>query len=141
MNRFYYNFNHFIIYLFFRDVFDTVEEDEVVAACNPLDVSEIIQEAQSKASVNPKIIRSQKRKSDVPKRVTFKPMVDSNPIRIIQVQPEDPVNAAPPYKKRFLVSAKDTVETESYIEEEDDLWIMSIYSYDKIKSHFSLCAR
>ena len=121
MNRFYYNFNHFIIYSFFRDVFDTVEEDEVVAACNPLDVSEIIQEAQSKASVNPKIIRSQKRKSDVPKRVTFKPMVDSNPIRIIQVQPEDPVNAAPPYKKRFLVSAKDTVETESYIEEEDDL--------------------
>ena len=89
-------------------MFDTVEEDEVVAACNPLDVSEIIQEAQSKASVNPKIIRSQKRKSDVPKRVTFKPMVDSNPIRIIQVQPEDPVNAAPPYKKRFLVSAKDT---------------------------------
>ena len=47
--------------MLFRDVFDTVEEDEVVAACNPLDVSEIIQEAQSKASVNPKIIRSQKR--------------------------------------------------------------------------------
>ena len=83
-----------------------VEEDEVVAACNPLDVSEIIQEAQSKASINPKIIRSQKRKSEIPKRVTFQPMVDSNQIRIIQVQPEDRVNAPPPYKKRFLVSTQ-----------------------------------
>ena len=99
-------------------MFDTVEEDEVVAACNPLDVSEIIQEAQSKASVNPKIIRSQKRKSEVPKRVTFKPMVDTNPIRIIQVHPEDPVNAPPPYKKRFLVSTQNPTVTDSNIEQE-----------------------
>ena len=81
----------------YRDVFDIVEEDEVVAANNPLDVSEIIQNAQSKASVNPKIVRSQKRKSDVPKRVQIQlPPSSTN---------EERVMAPPPIKKRILVSA------------------------------------
>ena len=81
-----------------RDVFDIVEEDEVVAANNPLDVSEIIQNAQSKASVNPKIVRSQKRKSDVPKRVQIQlPPSSTN---------EERVMAPPPIKKRILVSAQ-----------------------------------
>lgn len=82
----------------YRDVFDIVEEDEVVAANNPLDVSEIIQNAQSKASVNPKIVRSQKRKSDVPKRVQIQlPPSSTN---------EERVMAPPPIKKRILVSAQ-----------------------------------
>ena len=81
-----------------RDVFDIVEEDEVVAANNPLDVSEIIQEAQSKASVNPKIVRSQKRKLEVPKRVQIQ-LPPSSP------REERPV-APPPIKKRLLVSAQ-----------------------------------
>ena len=75
-----------------------MEEDEVVAANNPLDVSEIIQNAQSKASVNPKIVRSQKRKSDVPKRVQIQlPPSSTNEERIM---------APPPIKKRILVSAQ-----------------------------------
>ena len=75
-----------------------MEEDEVVAANNPLDVSEIIQNAQSKASVNPKIVRSQKRKSDVPKRVQIQlPPSSTN---------EERVMAPPPIKKRILVSAQ-----------------------------------
>ena len=82
----------------YRDVFDIVEEDEVVAANNPLDVSEIIQNAQSKASVNPKIVRSQKRKSDVPKRVQIQlPPSSTN---------EERVMAPPPIKKRILVTAQ-----------------------------------
>ena len=82
----------------YRDVFDIVEEDEVVAANNPLDVSEIIQNAQSKASVNPKIVRSQKRKSDVPKRVQIQlPPSSTN---------EERVMAPPPIKKRILVSTQ-----------------------------------
>ena len=82
----------------YRDVFDIVEEDEVVAANNPLDVSEIIQNAQSKASVNPKIVRSQKRKSEVPKRVQIQlPPSSTN---------EERVMAPPPIKKRILVSAQ-----------------------------------
>ena len=82
----------------YRDVFDIVEEDEVVAANNPLDVSEIIQNAQNKASVNPKIVRSQKRKSEVPKRVQIQlPPSSTN---------EERVMAPPPIKKRILVSAQ-----------------------------------
>ena len=83
----------------YRDVFDIVEEDEVVAANNPLDVSEIIQNAQSKASVNPKIVRSQKRKSDVPKRVQIQLPPSSN-------NEDQRIMAPPPIKKRILVSAQ-----------------------------------
>ena len=86
-----------------RDVFDIVEEEEVVAACFPMDTTEIIAEAQSKASVNPKIVpnpRSQKRKSDAPKRVTFPDEVVANS------EASQPSVAPPPYKKRLLVSIK-----------------------------------
>ena len=86
----------------YRDVFDIVEEDEVVAANNPLDVSEIIQNAQSKASVNPKIVRSQKRKSDVPKRV----QIQLPPSSTNEEPNEDRVMAPPPIKKRILVSTQ-----------------------------------
>ena len=80
-----------------------MEEDEVVAANNPLDVSEIIQNAQSKASVNPKIVRSQKRKSDVPKRVQIQLPPSSNNE---EPNEERRIMAPPPIKKRILVSAQ-----------------------------------
>ena len=40
-----------------------------MAACHPMDTAEIIAEAQSKASINPVIVRPQKRKSEAPKKV------------------------------------------------------------------------
>lgn len=86
-----------------RDVFDIVEEDEVVAACNPLDTTEIFAEAQSKASLNPRIVRAQKRKSEAPKRVQQEDDIEEEAEEVQEkIIPEV---APPPIKKRLLVQS------------------------------------
>ena len=79
-----------------RDVFDIEGEEEVVAACDPVDASEIIVEAQTKASVNPKIVQTKKRRSSgkvVPKKVQFETTEENE---------KEAEVAPPPIKKRIL---------------------------------------
>ena len=92
------------------DVFDLTEEDEVVAASEILDASEIIEEAKNRASVNPKIVRTTERRlkrvqkqeiSVVPTELVIEPSEPST-----SSQGEEPriptFTVPPPIKKRIL---------------------------------------
>ena len=50
-----------------KDVFDLEEGDDTVAACDPLNVHEIIADAQAKTASTPRIVTIRKRKQDRPK--------------------------------------------------------------------------
>merc|ERR1711963_522704 len=80
-----------------RDVFDIFEDtDDTVAACNPLDVQEIIEDAQAKTANTPRVVVGiRKRKQDKPQqRVTFANDEPATESEFVTVAP-------PPYKKRL----------------------------------------
>ena len=93
-----------------RDVFDIYEEEEVVAACHPLETADIIAEAQSKASLNPVIVRPQKRKSEAPKKVQQEKIVQHSGSSEEEIEEQERQVAPPPIKKRLLVSMKSFTE-------------------------------
>ena len=51
-----------------KDVFDLEEGDDTVAACDPLNVHEIIADAQAKTANTPRIVTIRKRKQDRPQQ-------------------------------------------------------------------------
>ena len=84
-----------------KDVFDIFEDtDDTVAACNPLDVQEIIEDAQAKTANTPRVVVGiRKRKQDKPQqRVTFANDEPATESEFVTVAP-------PPYKKRLLVAS------------------------------------
>merc|ERR1712173_39336 len=89
-------------------VFDLIEEDDTVAACDPLDVREIIADAQAKTADTPRIVTVRKRKQDKPKQsiaTCSRGEIDENISEETDSNFASDQLAPPPYKKRLLVQS------------------------------------
>ena len=82
-----------------KDVFDIIEGDDTVAACNPLDVQEIIEHAQAKTANTPRVVVGiRKRKQDNPQQIS------SSQAAVTDPEP-DSEHEYPNPKKRLLVAS------------------------------------
>ena len=90
-----------------KDVFDIIEGDDTVAACNPLDVQEIIEHAQAKTANTPRVVVGiRKRKQDKPQQISSSPAAAA---AAAESSESESSGAPPPYKKRLLVASTSSI--------------------------------